>query len=272
MESPFPPFGPDDEDVEAPPPRRRIPIRHIVPNVITLLAICAGMTGIRLAFEGRFTLAVGMVLGAAFLDGIDGRIARMLKGQSRFGAEMDSLADIVNFGVAPALVLYAYTMHDAGSFGWIAGLLYTTACALRLARFNTMLDEPQRPKWQTAFFVGVPAPAGAGLALFPVYISLSGFDLGYDELAASASAVYLLLIGFLMASRLPTWSGKTIGMRVRRDLVMPVILAFVLYVALLLSFFWETLTLTAVAYFVSIIFSVRAYNRRAARGPETIDD
>ena len=142
----------------------RIPIRHIVPNVITILSICAGMTGIRYAFEGRFELAVVLVLGAAFLDGIDGRIARFVNGQSRFGAEMDSLADVVNFGVAPALLLYAYTLHDAGAVGWIAALLYASGSALRLARFNTMLDEPNKPAWKSAFFTGVPAPAGAALA------------------------------------------------------------------------------------------------------------
>ena len=142
------------------------------------------MTGMRLAFEGRFELAVAMVLGAAFLDGIDGRIARLLKGQSRFGAEMDSLADIVNFGVAPGLVLYAYMLNDAGSFGWIAALLYASACALRLARFNTMLDDPKRPKWHSAFFVGVPAPAGAGLAMLPLYGSFIGLDLGLPKLSA----------------------------------------------------------------------------------------
>ena len=265
MESPFPPFDPGHPDAEGGPSRRRVPFRHIVPNVITILAICAGMTGVRLAFEGRFQLAVAMVLGAAFLDGIDGRIARLLKGQSRFGAEMDSLADIVNFGVAPGLVLYAYMLNDAGSFGWIAALLYASACALRLARFNTMLDDPKRPKWHSAFFVGVPAPAGAGLAMLPLYGSFIGLDLGLPKLSAVLSSIYLVLIGLLMASRLPTWSGKGAGIRVRRDYAIPIILGVVLYVALLLSFFWETLTATAFAYMISIVFSVRAFTRRTRR-------
>ncbi|KQT88382.1 phosphatidylcholine/phosphatidylserine synthase [Aurantimonas sp. Leaf443] len=265
VESPFPPFDPGNRDTPDVAVRRRIPFRHIVPNVITLLSICAGMTGIRLAFEGRFEFAVLMVLGAALLDGIDGRIARLLKGQSRFGAEMDSLADIVNFGVAPGLVLYAHTLHEARSVGWIAALLYASACALRLARFNTMLDDPNRPKWHGAFFVGVPAPAGAGLALLPVYLSFSGVDLGLPEFTASMTALYIVVIGLLMASRLPTWSGKGAGIRVARDWAIPIILGVVLYVAVLVSFFWETLSLTALAYFVAIPFSVRAFSRRARR-------
>ena len=220
----------------------------------------------RSAFEGRFELAVGLVLGAAFLDGIDGRIARLVNGQSRFGAEMDSLADICNFGVAPALLLYAYTLHDAGSIGWIAALLYISGCALRLARFNTMLDEPNRPAWKSAYFVGVPAPAGAGLALFPVYLGFTS-NVNFPDITAFVAAIYLVAIGLLMASRIPTYSGKTIGIPVRRDYVVPMILFVVLYIGLLLSFFWETLTVSALAYFASIPFAVRSYRRQVARNP-----
>lgn len=159
METPFPPFEPNGRvDASRGPKLSQIPLRIVVPNVITVLAICAGLTGIRLAFENRFELAVSMVLLAAFLDGIDGRIARMIKGSSKFGAQMDSLADIVNFGVAPALVLYAFMLDQARSFGWIAALLYAIACCLRLARFNVMLEDPNRPAWQSNYFIGVPAP------------------------------------------------------------------------------------------------------------------
>ncbi|KQT50815.1 CDP-diacylglycerol--serine O-phosphatidyltransferase [Aureimonas sp. Leaf454] len=266
MTSPYPPIDTDEDAngaVPEPAVRRRIPFRHIVPNLITILSICAGMTGMRLAFEGRFELAVGMVIGAALLDGIDGRIARLLKGQSRFGAEMDSLADIVNFGVVPGMVLYAYTLREAGSAGWIAALLFAATCALRLARFNTMLDGPKRPEWQSAFFTGVPAPAGAGLAMLPLYLSFTGVDLGSPKATALVSAAYLLLIGFLMASRIPTWSGKTIGVQISRDYVIPVILVLVLYVVLLVSFLWQTLSATAIAYFVGMIFSVRSFRRQA---------
>ncbi|MBB3998546.1 CDP-alcohol phosphatidyltransferase family protein [Aureimonas pseudogalii] len=248
------------------PAASRVSFRQILPNLVTILSICAGVTGIRFAFEGRFELAVGLVLGAAFLDGIDGRIARLVNGQSRFGAEMDSLADICNFGVAPALLLYAYTLHDAGSIGWIAALLYISGCALRLARFNTMLDEPNRPAWKTAYFVGVPAPAGAGLALFPVYLGFTS-NVNFPDITAFVAALYLVAIGLLMASRIPTYSGKTIGIPVRRDYVVPMILFVVLYIGLLLSFFWETLTVSALAYFASIPFAVRSYRRQVARNP-----
>jgi CDP-diacylglycerol--serine O-phosphatidyltransferase len=275
MTSPFQTTDAEEDAAEAgaeivpePAVRRRIPFRHVVPNLITILSICAGMTGMRLAFEGRFELAVGMVIGAALLDGIDGRIARLLKGQSRFGAEMDSLADIVNFGVVPGMVLYAHSLREAGSAGWIAALLFAATCALRLARFNTMLDAPKRPEWQSAFFTGVPAPAGAGLAMLPLYLSFTGVDISSPKATAFLSAAYLLLIGFLMASRIPTFSGKTIGLQIRRDFVIPVILVMVLYVALLVSFLWETLTATTIAYFVAMIFSVRSFRRqtRADRG------
>src|SRR6266513_774513 len=142
----FPPFEPDRDE----PPRRRfrpIPVRTLVPNVITLLALCAGLTAIRLAVENRLELALGAIVFAAALDGIDGRVARMLKGTSRFGAELDSLADFVNFGVAPGLILYFWDLHELKSFGWIAAMMFAICAGLRLARFNVMLDDPNRPSW-----------------------------------------------------------------------------------------------------------------------------
>ena len=202
---------PSIEQGTAKAPPARVTFRQVLPNIVTILSLCAGVTGIRFAFEGRFEMAVGLVLGAAFLDGIDGRIARLVNGQSRFGAEMDSLADIVNFGVAPALLLYAYTLHDVGSIGWIAALLYISGCALRLARFNTMLDEPNRPAWKSAYFTGVPSPAGAALALFPVYLGFAG-NLNVPEVSGFIGSFYLVAVGLLMASRIPTFSGKTIGL------------------------------------------------------------
>lgn len=261
----FPPFDPGHPDEPEGRSRRRIPFRRIVPNLITILAICAGMTGVRLAFEGRFELAVLMVLGAAVLDGIDGRVARMLKGQSRFGAEMDSLADIVNFGLAPALLLYAFVLNEAGAFGWTAALLYTTGCALRLARFNTMLDDPHRPKWHSAFFVGVPAPAGAGLALLPMYVSFIGIDVHLPHVTAGFTAIYLVFVGLLMASRIPTWSGKGAGIRVPRSTAIPIMMLMVFYVAMLVSYFWATATVTIIAYYVSIPFSWREFSERSRR-------
>src|SRR6185369_5965281 len=151
----FQPFDP------APPPFRRrrfkaIPVRTLLPNLITLLALCAGLTAIRLSVEGRLELALAAIVFAALLDGIDGRVARMLKGTSRFGAELDSLADFVNFGVAPALMLYFWGLHELGNAGWIAAMVFAISTGLRLARFNVMADDPNKPAWAANFFVGVP--------------------------------------------------------------------------------------------------------------------
>jgi CDP-diacylglycerol---serine O-phosphatidyltransferase len=175
LENPFAPFDPDgSQPVASASDDNRgarlneVPLRKLIPNVITVLAICAGISGIRLAYEGRFELAVGMVLLAAFLDGIDGRIARLIKGETRFGAEMDSLADIVNFGVAPALVLHAYVLHEVKTFGWVVALAYVIGCALRLARFNVLNIGVKDVSWRREYFVGVPAPMGAGLVFLPL--------------------------------------------------------------------------------------------------------
>jgi CDP-diacylglycerol---serine O-phosphatidyltransferase len=252
----------DEKPQTAGPVGRRIPLRYLAPNVITVLAICAGLTGIRLAFENRYELAVSMVLLAAFLDGIDGRIARMMKGSTKFGAQMDSLADIVNFGVAPALVLYAYMLDQARSFGWIAALLYCIACCLRLARFNVMLDVVGKPLWQNNFFTGVPAPAGAMLVMLPVYLGFLG--LAPTRAIAFAAAAYTVAVAVLMISRLPVYSGKAAGTRLRSDWVMPTFLFIVVYVAFLMSYTWQTLTLTAIAFFISLPFSARAWKRYEA--------
>lgn len=265
MQAPFPPFEPDgteNSDEGRGPRLSQIPMRIIIPNLITVLAICSGLSGVRLAIEHRFELAVAMVLLAAFLDGVDGRIARLLKGSSKFGAQMDSLADIVNFGVAPALVLYLYMLDQASSFGWIAALLYCIACCLRLARFNVMLDDPCKPEWQNNYFIGVPAPAGAMLVLLPVYLGFLGLVPGRG--LAFVTSAYTIAIAFLLVSRLPIYNGKSIGSFVRRDYVIPLILGVVLYVGLLMSYTWQSLTLTALAYLIFLPFSVLAWHRRVA--------
>ncbi|SMD07534.1 phosphatidylcholine/phosphatidylserine synthase [Rhizobium sp. RU36D] len=242
------------------PKLRQIPLRLVVPNLITILAICAGLTGIRLAFENRYELAVGMVLFAAFLDGIDGRVARMMKATSKFGAQMDSLADIVNFGVAPALVLYVFLLDQARSVGWIAALVYAIAAGLRLARFNVMDERETKAAWQSEYFVGVPAPAGALLVLLPVYMGFLG--LPPTAYFAYFGSAYTGLIAFLLISRLPVWSGKSGFGRIRRDLVLPLMLGVVLYVALLMSFTWEVLSVTVVLYLATLPFGARAWHRR----------
>src|SRR5215475_12816383 len=228
-----------------PPQKRRrfrqIPVRTLVPNLITLLALCAGLTAIRLAIgEDKLEWAVAAIVFAAMLDGIDGRVARLLKGTSRFGAELDSLADFVNFGVAPALILYFWDLHELKSAGWIAAMVFAICAGLRLARFNVMIEDPNRPAWAGNFFVGVPAPAGAITVLLPVYVHF----LGMPRLAfvAPVTFVYTLAIAFLMVSRLPVISGKKLGTRVPTEMVLPVFVVVVLFFALLISYPWEVLT------------------------------
>src|SRR6202795_830175 len=190
----FTPFQP-----EPPPAKRRrfraIPVRTLVPNLITLLALCAGLTAIRLSVEERLEWAVVAIVFAALLDGVDGRVARMLKGTSRFGAELDSLADFVNFGVAPALILYFWGLHELKSAGWIAAMVFAICAALRLARFNVMIEDPNRPAWAANFFVGVPAPAGAITVLLPIYVQFLG--LPHLDFVVPVTFLYTLGIAFL---------------------------------------------------------------------------
>jgi len=267
---PFSPFDPD-----RPPAKRRrfrqIPFRTLLPNLITLLALCAGLTGIRLAIEGKVEWALYAIVFAAALDGIDGRVARMLKGTSRFGAELDSLADFFNFGVAPALILYLWGLHEMGNVGWIAAMVFAICASLRLARFNVMIDDPNRPPWAANFFVGMPAPAGAITVLLPIYVYL----LGMPRVAfiAPVTLVYTLAIAFLMVSRLPVFSGKRVGKRLAPEMVLPVIVAVVLFFALLISYPWWVLTIGTVAYLASLPFgwlSYRDHQRKdAAAGVKT---
>lgn len=254
----FPPLDPDQ------PERRRrgfrpIPIRTLVPNVITLLALCAGLTAIRIAAEGRFDLALAAIVFAAILDGVDGRIARLIKGTSRFGAELDSLADFVNFGVAPALILWFWGLRDVKALGWIAALVFAICCGLRLARFNVMADDPHRPAWAGNFFVGMPAPGGAIAVFLPVYVHF----LGAPKIPAALALVYTLLIGFLMISQLPVYSGKKLGNRVPPDMVLPVFVLVVLFFALLISFPWEVMMVGTVTYLLSLPVGWVSYRRHA---------
>jgi CDP-diacylglycerol--serine O-phosphatidyltransferase len=240
----FPPFDP------APPPRRRrfkaIPVRTLLPNLITLLALCAGLTAIRMAVENRLDLALAAIVLAVLLDGIDGRIARMLKGTSRFGAELDSLADFVNFGVAPALILYFWGLNELKSAGWIAALVFAICAGLRLARFNVMIDDPDQPAWAGNFFIGIPAPAGAITVLLPIYLNFLGVS--NSLVTVWLTFFYTLVIALLMVSRLPVFSGKRVGKRVPPDLVLPVFVVVVLFFALLISYPWAVLTIGTLAY------------------------
>ncbi|TIR14683.1 MAG: phosphatidylcholine/phosphatidylserine synthase [Mesorhizobium sp.] len=262
------PFKKFEAHASGGPRIREIPMRMVLPNLVTVLAICAGLSGIRFAFENRFEIAVVMVLLAAFLDGIDGRLARMLKATSKFGAQMDSLADIVNFGVAPALVLYAFLLDRAGSPGWIAALLFTIACGMRLARFNVLADDTDQPAWQTEYFVGVPAPAGAVLVMLPLYLYFLRLGLEPSRPAAFIATGFTVLVAFLLVSRLPVYSGKSV--KVPGDRVLPVILGVVLYILLLMTYPWYTLTASVAGYLLFLPFSVRAYSKRAMREGEKV--
>jgi CDP-diacylglycerol--serine O-phosphatidyltransferase len=243
---------------------RRIPVRTLAPNLVTLLALCAGLTGIRMAFENRYGLALAAIVFAAILDGLDGRLARFLKGTSRFGAELDSLADFVNFGVAPALIVYFWGLHDLKSAGWIAAMVFAICAGLRLARFNVMSVDPDRPAWTANFFVGVPAPAGAIIVLLPIYAAFLG--LPRSQFVTWAMLVYTLVIAGLMVSRLPVFSGKRVGTRVPPEMVGPAVILVVLCVALLIAYPWILLTAGTLVYLVSLPFgwvSYRGYERRS---------
>ncbi|WP_395661390.1 CDP-alcohol phosphatidyltransferase family protein [Aestuariivirga sp.] len=251
-----------DHAVAANPPQRRfrmVPVRYLLPNLITLLALCSGVTAIRLALEARYELAVACVMLAVVLDAVDGRLARLLKGTSRFGAELDSLADFVNFGVAPAILLYVWSLNTLKTLGWVICLVLAIACALRLARFNVALDDPNKPAWAGRFFTGAPAPAGAGLALLPFYLGFLGLiDDGHGW--AMVIGPYVVVVALLMVSRIPTFSGKNMG-RIRGDMVLPVLGLAALAVVMLIAYPWEFLTIVSIAYLVLIPVSFRAHRK-----------
>lgn len=262
MEPIFPPFEPEPR-----PPRRRfrpVPMRLLIPNVVTLLALAAGLTAVRFAIEGKLENAALAILAAAILDGIDGRIARLLKGTSRFGAELDSLADFVSFGCAPALILYFWQLNALKTAGWLACLLLAFAMALRLARFNVTIEGPERPAWQKAYAVGVPAPAGAMLVMLPINLSLSGLP----QFAGESLIVlaWTLLATMLIVSRVPTFSGKGLGMPVPRERVLPILVLIVVVLALLASHPFEVISVLTIVYVGAIPVSVHRYRRKAAQG------
>jgi CDP-diacylglycerol--serine O-phosphatidyltransferase len=259
MSNIFPPVDPYDGAKGSRGRFRAIPVRAILPNLVTLLSLSAGLTAIRLTFEERYELAIYFILASAVLDGLDGRIARFLRSTSRFGAELDSLSDFLAFGVAPAVLMFGWLLHNVKSFGWLTALVFAIAGALRLARFNAALDR-EKPAWQGNFFTGVPAPAGALSVLLPLYLAQAGVTIPPE--ATPIVIAYVLLIAFLMVSRIPTFSGKKLG-RVRRDLVLPLLVGLVVTVALIASFPFEMLAVLTVGYLMTVPFGWRAWNRLA---------
>jgi CDP-diacylglycerol---serine O-phosphatidyltransferase len=236
---------------------RRIPFRAMIPNAITAMALCLGLTGVSLAIGGEWDKALGAIVFAGVLDGLDGRIARLLRAQSRFGAELDSLSDNIAFGTAPALVLFLWSLKAAPRFGWIAALALAVCCALRLARFNARLDAAEQPHKSAGFNTGVPAPAGAGLAFIPVYLWLITGD---DRFRAwEAVLPWTLFIAALMISSLPTYSWSSI--RIRRSWRMFALAGVALFGAALVVAPWPTLLVLAALYLLMIPVALASYAR-----------
>jgi CDP-diacylglycerol--serine O-phosphatidyltransferase len=237
----------------------KVPLRMVVPNFFTVLSLCAGLTAIRMAVELRYEMAIALVVVAALLDGVDGRLARMLKAQSRFGAELDSLADFVNFGVAPAVIVFVWGLGGLPrGFGWIVALVFALAMGLRLARFNSMIDA-EKPKWQMNYFTGMPAPAGAITVLLPLYLDGLGLDV---RTWPWFIALYVLAMALLLVSTIPTFSGKLLDERISGDYVLPVFVGAAAVVALLLTYPYGTLTLVTLLYLGTIPLSYSRYERK----------
>ncbi|MGY6410010.1 MAG: CDP-diacylglycerol--serine O-phosphatidyltransferase [Alkalilacustris sp.] len=229
--------------------RRSLPLLHLAPNLVTILGLCAGLTAIRFALVERWEIAVALILFAAVIDGLDGLLARRLGAASPFGAELDSLSDFVNFGVAPAVLVYGFALQAIGDAGWVFALVFAIGCCLRLARFNVGRAEPEAPA--RTHFTGVPAPAGALLGLLPVYLSLGG--IWAMETLPWVVALWLGTVGALMVSRLATLSPK--ALRVPRDRAVWLMLALALLVGVAFTQFWVLMTLLSVAYAGTLVYA-----------------
>jgi CDP-diacylglycerol---serine O-phosphatidyltransferase len=236
---------------------RRIPFRAMIPNTITVLALCFGLTGVSLAIRGDWEKAIASIVLAGVLDGVDGRIARLLRAQSKFGAELDSLSENIAFGTAPALILFLWSLQTMPRFGWIAALGLAVSCALRLARFNARLDSAEQPHKSAGFNTGVPAPAGAGLAFVPIYLWLiTGNELfrRWEPVMA-----WTLIVAALMISSLPTYSWSSI--RIRSDWRLFALAGVALFGAALIVAPWMTLLALAALYLLMVPFALASYAR-----------
>ncbi len=255
--------------------RRGIPLRALAPNAVTALALCFGLTGVRFAIGEEWEKAVASIIVAGVLDGLDGRIARLLKGESRFGAELDSLSDVIAFGVSPAIILYLWSLQTLPRFGWIFALAHAVCCALRLARFNANIDAEQQPHKSAGFLTGVPAPAGAGLTMLPIYLWLvTGLPVLREPIMVAPWAAF---VAFLMISNVATFSWSSLKLRQSIRLAALVVIALV--GGALISAPWHTLFAVSVLYVLSIPFSIRSYGRirrqrasaTASAAPEDMD-
>lgn len=248
---------------------RALPVNSLIPNMLTVVSLCAGLTAIRFALESRWELAAAAIVLAGIMDGLDGRLARILKGTTRFGAELDSLSDFISFGIAPVVLAYMWSLEALGGVGWIVVLGYSVCCALRLARFNTSPEAEGQAVWAVGFFVGLPAPAAAGFILLPL-IATFQFGLEWPRLPWLL-APYVVLVSALMVSRIPAPSFKRI--RIRREHVLPLLLVVGLGVAALTSYPWVTLGVVGLSYALSIPVAAYRYSVLARRnvgiGPES---
>jgi CDP-diacylglycerol--serine O-phosphatidyltransferase len=245
-------------------------LRRLIPNMITIASMVCGLTAIQMAIGEEWRNAVLLILGATILDTMDGAIARLLNATSKFGAELDSLADFLSFGVAPATIMYLWILNDAGQVGWIAALVFVVASSLRLARFNAASDDQEKkPEWGRYFFSGVPAPAGSGLVLLPmiVYLQLD-MDLSQYNVASPLIGLWTLIIAGLMVSRIPTFSSKQI--RLPALGLVPTLAITGLFLAMLIHAPWITLTVLAVLYTLLIPVSYRVYKSREKRGAQLV--
>ncbi|WP_438726370.1 CDP-alcohol phosphatidyltransferase family protein [Parasphingorhabdus sp. DH2-15] len=236
--------------------RRGLPIRSVLPNAVTVMAMCFGLTGIRFAFEENWQMAIGAIVIAGVLDGIDGRIARLMKGESRFGAELDSLSDCIAFGVAPALVIYLWSLNNMEKLGWVFALTIAVGCALRLARFNAQIDvDEEQPHKSAGFLTGIPAPAGAGVAFVPFYLWFVTDNPLFREVWIVAP--WTALIAFLMISNVATFSWTSL--RLRRNIRLEAIAITALLGTAMITTPWWTLIFISVVYLALIPAGMVSY-------------
>lgn len=248
------------------------PIAKMIPNLVTMMALIAGISSLQKAVNGDFEGAVLMLMAAALFDVLDGAIARALKAQSEFGAQLDSLSDFLAFGIAPAIILYEWTLSDAGKLCWIASVVFPVAAALRLARFNVIAKQPDDvPQWKKRYFVGVPTPAGAALCLLPIYIwFLSPSSFESLAFATPLVAVWAIFVAALMVSRIPTFSIKYVKLPPR--MMVPMLGVFALVVAALIHAPWITLSMLSIAYVVSIPMGLRHYRKQEMQYRDVPED
>jgi len=249
--------------------RRRLqarPLIHLVPNAFTVASICFGLSALRFGLDGRYQTAVIMIILAGIFDGLDGRSARLLKITSKLGAELDSLADFLSFGVAPAFLIYLWTLNEAKSFGWAIALFYVICAALRLARFNSELEDPDRPHWMTRFFTGMPAPAAAGVVIVPMMLTFA-LDQTWPQ-AWWLNAIVMVSVALMMVSNVPTFSIKMVTTRVNPRYILPTLVGIGAIITALVNVPWWTLLTVACLYLASLPVGILVAKNLAAEAED----